>query len=519
MNNKKNEEEQLFRSFTFNDKLIIYLFIFIILIIISFFLTSFKFTFSNADSARYMISALIQSEATIFAIVITLSLVVVQQSATSYSPRVTEIFINKNKNPDFWILIIIYLGTMLYSAFVLKFIDDNLTPNGLIENNKVIIKIIENKYFSIIITKSPSIIEILTNIQTHIWMTYFMSFIAFVSLIQYIRNTLNLINPSNIIRMLSDKITRDNLLLWMGPSVIRPKKSWVMNYIQYWKNLIESYFRVPFSFDSDRDPILPIIDIVRGSLMKYDYETARTGLKTIEHKIRNIIVNEKFEHLHNEKFNLPPDFKYQSDGFKDFKEFKDWNDFEHYIIIIRYQNVFNHLENIGQLAVVRTDFRSSIEISTIIRNIILEILETEMINQQAETIIAKGISSIKVIGITASNQKMDDVIIELAKFLRKIGDSAINQNMKYLGFTAFKAESDLRPESDEVWINLGNFHLNSNEIAEADFACGKAIKIKPSSKACHLKADILLKMGDNEGSEKARHKADLISQNENFNNL
>lgn len=518
MNDKKNEEEQLFKSFTFNDKLIIYLFIFIILFFISFFLTSFKFTLS-ADSARYMISALIQSEATIFAIVITLSLVVVQQSATSYSPRVTEIFINKNKNPDFWILIIIYLGTMLYSAFVLKFIDDNLTPNGLIENNKVIIKIIENEYFSIIITKGHSIIEILTNIQTHIWMTYFMSFIAFVSLIQYIRNTLNLINPSNIIRILSDKITRDNLLLWKGPSVIRPKKSWVINYIQYWKKSIESCFRGPYSFDSDRDPILPIIDIVRGSLMKYDYETARTGLKTIENKIRNIIANEKFEHLPNEKFNLPPDFKYQSDGFKEFKEFKDWNDFEHYMIIIRYQNVFDHLENIGQLAVVRTDFRSSIEISTIIRNIILEILEKEIINQQAETIIVKGISSIKVIGITASNQKMDDVIIELAKFLRKIGDSAINKNMKYLGFTAFKAESDLRPESDEVWINLGNFHLNSNEIAEADFACCKAIEIEPSSKAWYLKADILQEMGDDIGSENARLQADLISQDENYNNL
>ena len=164
MNNKKNEEDQLFRSITFNEKLLIYLFFFISLVFVSFILTSFKFSLSNADSSRYMISALIQSEATIFAIVITLSLVAVQQSATSYSPRVIEIFKDKNKNPDFWILIIIYLVAMLYSALVLKLIDDNLTPDGLIENNHASIKI-------------------LTNIQTHIWMTYFMSFFAFVSLI------------------------------------------------------------------------------------------------------------------------------------------------------------------------------------------------------------------------------------------------------------------------------------------------------------------------------------------------
>ena len=350
-------------------------------------------------------------------------------------------------------------------------------------------------------------------------MTYFMSFIAFVSLIQYIRNTLNLINPSNIIRMLSDKITRDNLLSGVGYTVKRPKKSRIMNYIQYWNNLKNICFRGPFSFDKDRDPILPIIDIVRGSLMKYDYETARTGLKTVEHKIRNIIITENFEHLYNEYFDLPHNFKYQTGGFKEFKEFKNWNDFEHYIIIIMYQNVFDHLENIGQLTVVRADFRSSIETNVIIRNIILEIFEKEIINQQAETIIKKGISSIKVIGITASNQKMDDVIIELAKSLRMIGDLAMNKNMEYLGFTSYEAESYLRPESDEVWINLGNFHLKFNEIVEADIACDKAIEIKPSSKALNLRADILLKKGDNEGSEKAHLEADLISQDEIFNNL
>ena len=48
--------------------------------------------FTNIQSAHYLLSALAQSEAAVIAIVITLSLVAVQLTATSYSPRVTEIF-------------------------------------------------------------------------------------------------------------------------------------------------------------------------------------------------------------------------------------------------------------------------------------------------------------------------------------------------------------------------------------------------------------------------------------------
>ena len=57
---------------------------------------------TDVDSARYMLSALIQSEAAIIAIVITLTLVAVQHTSSTYSTRVIDIF--KTRNPDFWIL-------------------------------------------------------------------------------------------------------------------------------------------------------------------------------------------------------------------------------------------------------------------------------------------------------------------------------------------------------------------------------------------------------------------------------
>ena len=70
----------------------------------------------DIDNARYMLSSLIQSEAAIIAIVITLTLVAVQQTSTLYSTRLIDIF--KSKNPDFWILIIIYLGSITYQLII-----------------------------------------------------------------------------------------------------------------------------------------------------------------------------------------------------------------------------------------------------------------------------------------------------------------------------------------------------------------------------------------------------------------
>ena len=57
---------------------------------------------TDANSARYMLSALVQSQAAIVAIVITLTLIAVQLTASAYSPRVIDIF---KKNPDMWILL------------------------------------------------------------------------------------------------------------------------------------------------------------------------------------------------------------------------------------------------------------------------------------------------------------------------------------------------------------------------------------------------------------------------------
>ena len=47
---------------------------------------------TDVNSARLLLSALIQSEATIIALVITLTLVAVQLTSSSFTPRVAKIF-------------------------------------------------------------------------------------------------------------------------------------------------------------------------------------------------------------------------------------------------------------------------------------------------------------------------------------------------------------------------------------------------------------------------------------------
>lgn len=62
----------------------------------------FNLIHTEPTSARYMLSALVQSQAAIIAIIVSLTLIAVQHTASAYSPRVIRIF---RDNPDMWILL------------------------------------------------------------------------------------------------------------------------------------------------------------------------------------------------------------------------------------------------------------------------------------------------------------------------------------------------------------------------------------------------------------------------------
>lgn len=177
----------------------------------------------NPDSARYMLSALVQSEAAIFAIVVTLSLVAIQLSAASYSPRVIGLF---QKTRYFWMLVLIYILSMVLGLYAL-------------------IQIIETGRDTIVV-----------DFWSPISLSYRIGIIAFVSLIPYIWNTIELLKPSTIIDKLAQNITLLNIR------------------------------------DSSKSS-QPVFAVMVSSLDKKDYEAVISGFKAIERVAEKILVNDR----------------------------------------------------------------------------------------------------------------------------------------------------------------------------------------------------------------------------------
>ena len=135
---------------------------------------------SSASSAKYLLSALAQSQAAVIAIVITLTLVAVQLSAQAYSPRVITIF---QESADFWILLIAYVFSIVYDVILLEAIPDNIEG-----------------------------FEMKVRIAT------FLAIFSFLALFPYMRGTMNLLKPRTIINRLAEKIEKDSVLKFIEHS-------------------------------------------------------------------------------------------------------------------------------------------------------------------------------------------------------------------------------------------------------------------------------------------------------------
>jgi hypothetical protein len=228
------------------------------------------FLYTDVDSARYMLSALVQSEAAIVALVVTLSLVAVQLAAQSYSARVIEVF---RRTPDLWILMGIYGIAIFYGLGVLKLIENPLVGR-------------------------------LSNLEGQVSFAYYLGVFAFVALVPYIWKILDMLKPSTVINMLAEKITKQSILYAIGDST-QP--------------------------NVENDPIQPIIDIVHGALMKYDYATVKDGLRAIGKRADNTFESGTFETDEEVKIS---------------------------------KLIVDHLTRVGKLATIKEDEDSTVEVIT-----------------------------------------------------------------------------------------------------------------------------------------------------------
>jgi hypothetical protein len=229
--------------------------------------THFNLFHTNADSARYMLSALVQSQAAIVAIVITLTLIAVQLTASAYSPRVIDIF---KKNPDMWILLGCYGVSIFYGFIVLKLV---VGADGDVVSQSAI----------------WSIGSVSISFEFCVSLAYWLGVFTFVVLFPYLLNIISLLKSENIIKRLAIEITKDKIL------------------------------------NSKKDPVQPIMDIIHGSIMKYDLETTRVGLRVVTDQMLEIV--------------CPDDEKKVSRHF------------------------FDRLMRVGRLAISREDAESTIEFS------------------------------------------------------------------------------------------------------------------------------------------------------------
>lgn len=121
----------------------------------------------NRDTAQYFLSSMVQVQAAIVALVVTITLIVIQMMGSTYSSRVISVM---KKNPDMWILLFIYLTSISIGFIVLRLELWNLVSLILI-----------------------------------------LGIYTFVILFLYMKNTIELINPENIVEMLVVGINAGNI--------------------------------------------------------------------------------------------------------------------------------------------------------------------------------------------------------------------------------------------------------------------------------------------------------------------
>ena len=148
---------------------------------------------------------------------------------------------------------------------------------------------------------------IFSSLEEHLRIKIALSVFAFFALFLYIGNTLELMNPSTIIKIMSSKITRKNVILAINPysvgyvdnfeaelsDIINERNlSHTVKNLKYFKrgnnhliNKISPSIFLSGMIFKEKNPIQSVFDIIEGSLQRYDFETAREGVKQI--RIRN----------------------------------------------------------------------------------------------------------------------------------------------------------------------------------------------------------------------------------------
>jgi hypothetical protein len=193
---KPSEEKSFFSHFSFITSISTYeqknpwlywtwfYFLFVIAaIVVTFFYVWIGYPFlgfsdTNVNSARLLLSSIIQAEAAIIAIVISLTLVAIQLVSSSYSPRVARIFSSGNQ---MYIILLFYVTSIAYCAIILQILRGDTGPIG--------------RVFEYLVSFS-------------LWFSLFLM----IALVPYIRTVLRQVQPEMIISWECQRISKDTII-------------------------------------------------------------------------------------------------------------------------------------------------------------------------------------------------------------------------------------------------------------------------------------------------------------------
>jgi hypothetical protein len=390
---------------------------------------------TNAVSARYLLSALVQSEAAIVAIVITLTLIAVQLTASAYSPRVVNIF---RKKPDMWILLILYGISIFFGLIVLRVVKE--AEGGFVIQGAIWLF----GHIPIFIWSNQNFSDCLISplFEHLVSLALLLGIFTFVALVPYIYNITDLLKPENIIKQLASDINRNkfldsHLLCWDNVS---ENDSWKLrrflmvdlglgwaknaeipqpddkkkfrivngkNSVEININKEEKKARLTISgggtydlrvkdekgklnlyFNLNEDPIQPIVDIIRSSIRKYDSETTRVGLEALTNQVINEIDLDCAENI--------------SDSF------------------------CTRLQGVGKLAASVTDEESTLKV---IEN--LKKFGENTVSKQLKDATNDAVTSLEAVGIAATRKGtgLEDAVGYAALSLGAVGKAAAEKKL------------------------------------------------------------------------------------------
>ena len=127
-------------------------------------------------------------------------------------------------------------------------------------------------------------------------------------------------------------------------------------------------------------------------------------------------------------------------------------------------------------------------------------------------VINEGLSSLQIIGITASKQKLDDVLIETSKIIQDIGQLCLQKKISSIAMKTADMVIKLMPNDVDSWIYRGEISVSLGKRSNAISAYEQANKINETSETYDKLSQLYKEMKFYDKANEAALKSQVIDK-------